>query len=529
MAAPDVSLGQLLLALDATMVGLIEAPRGLDLPVASSALIDSDDVRLGLSVSAGSADIFFLLGVSDADAVRWLDRQVATRPPAAIFVKEPADAVVARAVAAGTAVVAVEPQARWERLYRLVDHVFTHHGDRADPLYDSSTDLFGLAQSIADRTHGMVSIEDEASHVLAYSASSDEADEMRRLSILGRAGPAEYLRQLGRWGIFDALRSRPDVVRVDAHPELGLRPRLAIGIHQPAADRRRAPGYAGTIWVQQGSPPLADDVDDVLRGAAVLAARIMARLAAAPSTHAVRVQQLLGLRPAPAGEPDDPRALARELGIAADGRAAVIGLEASTAHPRLADVMALSASAFHRDAQVASNGTRVYVLFPTTGKPAAVTSWVRGAVGSLHAELGLQLHAVVAAPVNGLGQAAAARAEVDRVLDSAGRHPGALRQVTSLAEARTTVLLDEIVTLVAADERLIDPRVRELRAHDPVLADTLRVYLDSFGDIAAAAQLMHVHPNTVRYRVRGIEKLLATSLADPDVRLLLSLSLRATG
>ncbi|HOW95029.1 MAG TPA: helix-turn-helix domain-containing protein, partial [Mycolicibacterium fallax] len=120
------------------------------------------------------------------------------------------------------------------------------------------------------------------------------------------------------------------------------------------------------------------------------------------------------------------------------------------------------------------------------------------------------------------------RAEVDRVLDSAGRHPGALRPVTSLAEARTTVLLDEIVTLIAADDRLIDPRVDELRAKDPMLADTLRVYLDSFGEIAAAAAQLHVHPNTVRYRVRRIEQLLGTPLADPDVRLVLSLSLRAT-
>ena len=61
-----------------------------------------------------------------------------------------------------------------------------------------------------------------------------------------------------------------------------------------------------------------------------------------------------------------------------------------------------------------------------------------------------------------------------------------------------------------------------------MLADTLRAYLDCFGDVAAAAQRLHVHPNTVRYRVRRIEKLLGTSLADPDVRLLLSLSLRAT-
>jgi DNA-binding PucR family transcriptional regulator len=100
-------------------------------------------------------------------------------------------------------------------------------------------------------------------------------------------------------------------------------------------------------------------------------------------------------------------------------------------------------------------------------------------------------------------------------------------QVTSVAEARTTVLLDEIVGLVSADQRLVDPRVRALCARDAVLARTLRLYLDSFGDVALAAQRLHVHPNTVRYRIRRIEKLLSTSLADPDVRLLFALGLRA--
>jgi DNA-binding PucR family transcriptional regulator len=532
MRVAGVGLGQLLLALDATMVSLVGAPRGLDLPVASAALIDSDDVRLGLATGADSADVFFLLGVTDDEALRWIDEQPGGRAPVAIFVKEPSDALVARAVATGSAVVAVEPRARWERLYRLVNHVFEHHGDRADPLSDSGTDLFALAQSLAERIHGMVSIEDEQSHVLAYSASNEEADELRRLSILGRAGPPEHLDWISRWGIFDALRASSEVVRVAERPELGLRPRLAIGIHQPPVDARRAPAFAGTIWVQQGSRPLAEDAEEMLRGAAVLAARIMSRLAARPSTHAVRVQQLLGLRDMDTTEgasPADTAAvIARELGIVADGNAAVIGFDTTDHHGRLGDVLALSASAFRRDAQVASKGSRIYVLLPQAASTRSVTSWIRGTIAALRTELGLELRAVIAAPVTGMAGAAAARIEVDRVLDSAERHPISIGQVTSLAEARTTVLLDEIVTLVGTNERLVDPRVRDLRAQDPVLAETLGAYLDSFGDIATAASWLHVHPNTVRYRVRRLEKLLSTSLADPDVRLLLSLGLRAT-
>ncbi|OIN82569.1 transcriptional regulator [Mycobacterium malmoense] len=521
-----VGLGQLVLALDATLVSLVDAPRGLDLPVGSAALIDSDDVRLGLAAAAGSADVFFLLGVADDEALQWMDRQASERAPVAIFAKEPSDALVARAVAAGSAVVAVDPRARWERLYQLVNHVLEHHRDRADPTDDSGTDLFGLAQSLADRIHGMVSIENAQSQVLAYSASNDEADELRRLSILGRAGPPEHLKWIGQWGIFDALRSGDQVVRVAERPELGLRPRLAIGIHQPPAGGHRPPVFAGAIWVQQGSQPLADDAEEMLRGAAVLAARIMSRLAARPSTHARRVQQLLSLTD---GEPADVAAIARELGLAADGTAALIGWDSADtgARPaRLADVLALSASAFRRDAQVASRGSRIYVLLPQT-RTRPVTSWVRGTIDALRTELGVELRAAIAAPVAGLAGVADARTEVDRVLDSAERHP-VLGQVTSLAEARTTVLLDEIVTLVGADERLVDPRIRELRARDPVLAETLRAYLDSFGDVGAAARSLQVHPNTVRYRVRRIEKLLSTSLSDPEVRLLFSLGLRVT-
>ena len=419
---------------------------------------------------------------------------------------------------------AVEPRARWELLYKLVNHAFEHHGDRGDPLYDSGTDLFGLAQSIADRTRGMISIEDADSHMLAYSASSDEADELRRLTILGRAGPPEHLEWIGQWGIFDALRASGDVVRVAERPELGLRPRLAVGIHLPPTDSRRRPGYAGTIWLQQGSAPLADDVEDILRGGAVLAARIMSRLAAAPSTHTMRVQELLGIL---SGDDADIGAIARELGIAVDGRAALIGF-VGVENSVPADVIALSAGAFRADAQIASTGERVYVLLPKTGGSSSVTSWVRGVVAALRRELGLTLRAVIATPLVGLAGAAAARADVDRVFDSAERHPGAIGQVSSLDEARTTVLLDEIVSQVAGQPRLVDPRVRQLRDQDPMLADTLQAYLDGFGDIAAVAQRLHVHPNTVRYRVRRIEKLLSTSLDDPDDRLVLALGLRAT-
>ncbi|MCK0173084.1 PucR family transcriptional regulator [Mycolicibacterium sp. F2034L] len=520
MSAARVRLGDLLLALDRTMVTLAVAPRGLDAAVGSVALVDADDVRLGVAHATGNADLFFLLGVPDEAAARWLEQQV--RRPVAVFVKEPTAALQRRAARLGVAVVAVDPHARWERAYRLVTQFLEHVRDDDDPHLPGGNDLFALAQSVADRTRGLVTIEDDGSHVLAYSSPNDEADDLRRLSILGREGPPAHLQWLADAGVFDALRSGSDVVRVPERPELRLRPRLAVGIHLAAT--RRPPRFGGTIWLQQGGEPLADGADEALRGGAVLAARILARMAATPSVHTLRLRDLLGLTDTDTGA-TDTAAIARDLGLEIDSRAALIGFRGG---PGLTEVIALSATAFRADAQVVPADDRVYVLLPKIGAPSTVTSWVRGVVATMHRERGATVRAVIAAPLAGLDAAAATRLDIDRVFDSASRHPGAIGQVTSLSEARTTVLLDDIVAQVAGQPRLIDPRIPALREQDPILAETLAAYLDGFGDIAAVARRLHVHANTVRYRVRRLESILGDSLDDADDRLVLALSLRAT-
>jgi len=58
--------------------------------------------------------------------------------------------------------------------------------------------------------------------------------------------------------------------------------------------------------------------------------------------------------------------------------------------------------------------------------------------------------------------------------------------------------------------------------------ETLWAFFQENSSPRRTAQRLHVHPNTVRYRVRRIEKLLSTSLDDPDDRLVLALGLRAT-
>lgn len=62
-------------------------------------------------------------------------------------------------------------------------------------------------------------------------------------------------------------------------------------------------------------------------------------------------------------------------------------------------------------------------------------------------------------------------------------------------------------------------------AHGTQLGKTLRGYMDQRCHVAAAGELLHVHPNTVAYRLRRIEELLGVDLNDPQALLHIQLAL----
>ena len=57
--------------------------------------------------------------------------------------------------------------------------------------------------------------------------------------------------------------------------------------------------------------------------------------------------------------------------------------------------------------------------------------------------------------------------------------------------------------------------------------ETLRAWLDAHGDVTATAAALHVHPQTVRYRLAGLREAFGGALDDPGRRLELTIALRA--
>ena len=560
-----VALRALLLALGDPVVDVAAAPHGLDVQVDKVVILDPED-----RVEAREGDLVLLIGVRGSRA-RSMVRTLAEQGAAAVAVKtgvhaqpqevlpppteqrserarrsaEEARALRTEAQEAGIALLTVRPEVRWDQLQSVCQNIVDDARVTAtEDLPEAGGDLFSMAQTIAHLTGGLVSIEDAASRVLAYSSGA-EVDELRRLSVLGRQGPESYLALLREWGVFAKLRSGEEVVRVEEHPELGIRRRLAVGIH---AGRRPL----GSIWVQEGSKPLAAHAEEALLGAARTTALHMIRQRTQTSAGLRLREDLLSSL---LEGSIDASALADTVEVHTDRAALVIafsprrgsgtedvegGTGERTDRPerelrrrRLIDLVSVHTAAYRRGSLTTELDGRVYVLLPDLargregwrGVEQSVVALARRTVAAARAALGLRVQAAVGSLVERLADVPESRAEADRVLDAMDRDLDRDDdwEVATISDVRSQVLVSETLAHLRADPSLRDPRVSRLVEHDRAggadLVHSLLAYLEAFGDARSAAERLHVHPNTLRYRVRRATAVSGIDLSDPGERL----------
>jgi hypothetical protein len=103
-------------------------------------------------------------------------------------------------------------------------------------------------------------------------------------------------------------------------------------------------------------------------------------------------------------------------------------------------------------------------------------------------------------------------------------------------DARLTLCEEHLLTLwLMSDPQLIDELARQRldrlggmpAAKQKALTETLRVWLESWSTAADVGNRLHVHPQTVRYRLNQLKESLGDRFTDPEARFGLELVLRA--
>ena len=526
--AGGVELGDLCHDLGPEILEAIVAPRGLEVMITDVALYDP---LASIPQARVAGQLLLAVGLPADEALAARLPELANGGLTAIACREPRawpKALIRAAEVHQVSLLAVREHVEWGELYDIL-RAALGAGDLGRPRSSSElerlelNDLFQIAEATAAIAGGPVMIIDLQSRILAFSTSSeDEVDQGRKQTILNRQVPDVYQRRLRRAGSYDALYESVDVLRVDIDE---LEPRRAITI-------RFGESVLGSIWLAGSDEALSPQADEAMRRAAPLAALHMMRQRAVVNVERrMREQRVLTLLQ---GDETSLGVLA-QVGLPADEPLVVVVLDGKARRasspaafgPRLIDLLTMHLHTYKRRAVGATLDGRIFVVTSSRGAPDrdALESIAHDCVTHAKTALGLDLRVGISHEVGGTADLPLARRSAESCLDhsTAG--------VTSFEQIRERALLTEVEALVAEFGPGPSAGVTALAEHDEQHETeymvTLRCLLGCFGSVARAAEVLHVHVNTVRYRVKRIAEITGVSFEDADARLALELELRA--
>jgi hypothetical protein len=248
----------------------------------------------------------------------------------------------------------------------------------------------------------------------------------------------------------------------------------------------------------------------------------LARLLACTSAADVEPSLLACLDGTPGAQLPTAIADADRLWVAALSTGAQIAPEAL--------VRAVVAASRHASLRMrpVQSGRRVYVVIAGAQRTSGpqVQRAVQAALDAAGTQLGQPVSAGLSEPGCPLALPVARRqAEVCLSSASAGR-------CAALAVVRARVVVQHAAQSLASLPDLGPDPLHQLADYDERrgsdLAVTLLAWLDAFGDVPTVTEVLSVHSNTLRYRVKRIQEITGVDLrCDPSARLELHLRLRA--
>jgi DNA-binding PucR family transcriptional regulator len=404
----------------------------------------------------------------------------------------------------------------------------------ADSLSGSEviSDLFAVANALADTLGAPITIEDNQSRLLAYSALQGDVDVARAATILGHRVPHEFRHEVRRLGVARRMLTETEPFFVaSADADISSRTVVTLREHDEVL---------GSIWAVTHTPLDARRTEALAEAARSIAVRLAHHrlIADLRRQHSEATMALLLRGGAGAVE------AGRRLGL--DGPA--FRLAAIAAAPsaggkdaggrdalleRCATALRQQLSMTRTAEAIARIGDAVYAVIPGPADAAESLAALRrlllAARGAARPHSPEQVAIGISGPVASLADLGQAREEADRVLQvlaGARSHDGCA-EVGEVGLGVTMLRLAELESARTAGRRsVLDDIDDHDAAHAASYGQTLRVYLASFGDPTEASKALGVHTNTLRYRLRRLHELFGLDVADPDARFALMVDIR---
>ncbi|MGW0963835.1 PucR family transcriptional regulator [Streptomyces gelaticus] len=518
-----ISLQRLFDAVGPTVLSEVCAPEGTAVPVGDVVIAESDG-----ELELGAGDVVLGVNLIDRMAALRLLSVCARQSAAALLLKAPVavDEEVTKAARATTvALVEVAHRAGWAQVVSLLRTAIDSEGlagSAAGRGVAEAGDLFEVADAIACIIDGPVTIEDRNSRVLAYSTRQECGDEARVATIMSRHVPDELTAHYRRHGVFRRIVQDKRPIYVPAVAG-GSKPRLVMPVHASG-------DVLGSIWAIVPGPVPTERAAAFAVAADAAALHLLRRRAEADRERLALTDMVASVLHGKEGA----AGAARLLGlVAGPWRVVAVGVRCEDPHEaetqrltvrerlsrfpgsRLrspaADIGGVVYSIVAAEAVTTTSGRRpdwLYEVGETTGRATPLI-----AVGGLAASI---------------PELAASREQADDTLGL----------LTAGLIAKSQAVHDDVwaevvlrrMALATSTARTADiGPLRRLMDHDrecrTSYVPTLEAWLEEMGDLKAAAARLHVHPNTLRHRMRRLQEIVELRLDSPEVRSALLLQL----
>lgn len=385
-----------------------------------------------------------------------------------------------------------------------------------------------LADAIGELLQNPITIEDADHKLIAYSSHGESTDQARWSTIMGRRVPEKVLTRLWKDGVFQQLLTEDDPVHIPAKDEVGLGKRVAIAI-------RKGVDVLGYIWAQEVNRPITKADDEILRQASKAAVS--------------RLVQRQGKRKA---EEQRRKEFLWELLLGNHSSEAVIKQKAESLQMQLPSaylICIIEATVARLEQYLypllmrdklfwVSDGTQLILLM---GEPPGAAKEGNALLHKAEQFLSdslskLVVHANEGPVIAGYGRPYKAYTDIVRSYRESLHVVQVkrlfLRETTNVYGFHDLGIYRYLLQLKkwGDEEGYENERLTKLKQYDKEsqtnLLETLETFLDTTGKVNVTAQRLHIHINTLSYRLRRIEEIVQVELDDPNQRTALYLDLK---
>lgn len=391
---------------------------------------------------------------------------------------------------------------------------------------DSAFDRFfdsmeSLADTISEALQSQVTIEDSNHHVIGYSSHQFESDPARISTIIGKRVPNSVIIGLRKKGFMHQLENTAYPIRIPAIMEVGLGPRLAICIkHQKE--------ILGYIWVVDTGNLTDGHAEGIVEKAAGIAGRYMLKQRGwkkkQEKTQEDFFWKLLTSN------------YDSELTIRQDAEVWSILLPESyyigvfesdimlDDHFVLRFRQTIETYGGLRLLLLTAEHNRLIIMFSflfpgDQNNPLALV--MKKLVGDMSKHEGCLLVAACSLEYRKYTMAADAFRESVSILELKKLLPFHTRELLLYADIGFWAYIPGIIEQKRSRSRtspLLHPLKEHDREHKSDFVKTVAVYLSLNGNLKEAAAFLHIHTNTLMYRLNRMAEITGKSLKDTDYR-----------